>query len=490
MSPTNALDLPEIVQHVGTYLTRFNLVQCLTVCKAWHCTFLPLVWKEVTVGHRSFLHNRKGPHAEVLERHRHLVSALGIKNDVRSTFAFKYPNLKTLGFALFSHILALSSGNELSYLDGLLQLIARNPLVERLNLFGFDECTTTELWAAVADLSLLKELELERSLVPDAQVDDFWRACSHLRCLRLIDINIEGKGGLDRVEFPQLRELRMELVGGLDAMGQLDLMSRCPQLEGLVWEVWKDWDRFKASKVWETFAQRAASGTWRNLRQLTLNLDMHNMELSQVIGALNQASKFELALQGIGPLAFRSLQLHTNSLRELRFPTSKQLSGSMLRDIFCCFPELEILKCGSIFAKDVVEGGPWVCQSLRDLCVLFLFREGEQDLQPLIFQRLSKLVKLESFSNGSETIEKASDFQALDFRMQSGLGALASLQKLKCLNVYNTRQWMGIEEAEWILAHLRNLQLLRGLMNPDQGINSRMKKLLFGHGIKTVGLVP
>ncbi|KAF8941351.1 hypothetical protein EDD21DRAFT_376687 [Dissophora ornata] len=487
MSSINALDLPEIVQHVGTYLTRSNLVQCLTVCKAWYCAFLPLVWREVAVGHRSFQSNGGGPHAEVLEHHRDLVSALEIKNDVSSAFAFEYPNLKTLELALFSHILALSSGDEHSRLDGLLKLIALNPLVERLIFFGFNECTTTELWAAVAGLSLLKEFELDKSLVPDDQVDDFWRACSHLRCLRLIDANIEGKGGLDRVEFPQLRELKMELVGRLDTMGQLDLMSRCPQLEDLVWRVK---DRFEVSKVWETFAQRAASGTWRNLKQLTLNFGMDDMELSQVIGAMNQATKLELASKGIGPLTFRSLQLHTNSLRELRFPISKQLTGSMLRDIFCCFPELEILKCGSIFAKDVVEGGPWVCQSLRDLCVLFLFREGEQDLQPLIFQRLSKLVKLESFSNGSGSTAEASDFQALDFRMQSGLGALASLQNLKYLSVYNTRQWMGIEEAEWILAHLRNLDLIRGSMSPDKDNNTKLKKLLWDHGVRTAGLVP
>jgi len=49
-------------------------------------------------------------------------------------------------------------------------------------------------------------------------------------------------------------------------------------------------------------------------------------------------------------------------------------------------------------AKDVVAGGPWVCQQLRKLTACFWFEESEKGLQQEIFERLSTLTRLEELT--------------------------------------------------------------------------------------------
>jgi len=72
------------------------------------------------------------------------------------------------------------------------------------------------------------------------------------------------------------------------------------------------------------------------------------------------------------------------------------VSSTTVRDILCFCPKLEFLHAKSVHARDVVRGGPWACQRLRDLKICFLFGDTERDLQQAIFEHLSKLTQLVS----------------------------------------------------------------------------------------------
>ena len=89
---------------------------------------------------------------------------------------------------------------------------------------------------------------------------------------------------------------------------------------------------------------------------------------------------------------------------------------------------LKILHAGNIAARDIAEGGPWVCQHLRELMLCVRVRKTEQDLQPLVFEYMSALVRLQRLEVPIENHEDIDG--ALHFRLDCGLRHLANLKEL------------------------------------------------------------
>jgi hypothetical protein len=59
--------------------------------------------------------------------------------------------------------------------------------------------------------------------------------------------------------------------------------------------------------------------------------------------------------------------------------------------------QYQSLRAKGAFAKEIAERGPWVCQQLQDLAICFRVGELEEhlQLQQLVFQRFSTLIRLE-----------------------------------------------------------------------------------------------
>jgi hypothetical protein len=95
-----------------------------------------------------------------------------------------------------------------------------------------------------------------------------------------------------------------------------------------------------------------------------------------------------------------------NSLVELNFAHVEDLTNMMVRDIWCSFPRLERFKGDYIMAKHIIQGGLWVCEQLRELELEIQFRIFDKYLQPMIFQVLLKLVRLEKLKIGCGEIYK------------------------------------------------------------------------------------
>jgi hypothetical protein len=64
----------------------------------------------------------------------------------------------------------------------------------------------------------------------------------------------------------------------------------------------------------------------------------------------------------VGPQASKALEYHFDTLVKLDFAHCKSVPGSMIRDVLCRCPTLEILSAGSVYASDMAQDGPWVCQ--------------------------------------------------------------------------------------------------------------------------------
>ena len=130
-----------------------------------------------------------------------------------------------------------------------------------------------------------------------------------------------------------------------------------------------------------------------------------------------------------GPQSHKALSFHFNTLVRLQINGSNPDISAVTRAVLCSCPKLEYLLSGNIFARDVVQDEPWVCQSLRVLMGGFRVGETEQDLQPLIFERLSSLTRL-TVLNMNLFSKDPCDEGVLNFRLDCGLGQLATLKKL------------------------------------------------------------
>ncbi|KAI8605595.1 hypothetical protein EDD21DRAFT_349885 [Dissophora ornata] len=185
-----------------------------------------------------------------------------------------------------------------------------------------------------------------------------------------------------------------------------------------------------------------------------------------------------------GPLTFQALQRHFNSLVELHVELGNEVASELLQNILCSCPALKMLIGGGVPAKDVVEGKPWVCLSLEYLTISFMFSDREEHLQPLIFERLAKLKRLECIDSGAAiTLVQGKHPVPLQFRLESGLDALSSLWRMVSLTTGYGNS-LGEEELRWMMVHWKDLISVSGEVDIDSDTKIELEDLFKFRGIK------
>jgi len=144
---------------------------------------------------------------------------------------------------------------------------------------------------------------------------------------------------------------------------------------------------------------------------------------------------------------------------------------SIPSELLCLCPRLEVLKANDVFAKDVAERGPSICQRLRKLTICFRFQDSEQDLHQLLYERLSTLIRLECLIIEYPIADRSGCSEGLMIRLDCGLGHLASLQQLTNFSIvttYNNRFCQpGREEVVWMVKNWRKLRRIAGRFSDD-----------------------
>ncbi|KAF9079053.1 hypothetical protein BGX27_007160, partial [Mortierella sp. AM989] len=69
--------------------------------------------------------------------------------------------------------------------------------------------------------------------------------------------------------------------------------------------------------------------------------------------------------------AFVELGRHFESLEEVDLGLTESVDSHMVQDILESCPKLLTFRGPTINASDIVNGGPWVCRSLRSMKLLF-----------------------------------------------------------------------------------------------------------------------
>lgn len=383
-----------------------------------------------------------------------------------------YPKLRQLSLDLEA-----ADYDNFSMESDLMDMFSSNPSLVQLHLRATRTRLGPALWSSLSTLPDLRILYLEGGrLDTEDSVIAFQDLCMKLTDVDLSETVFPPKGSYrlmtSTAPQPKIRTLRL---GGIemDVTDQFALFDQCSQLQDFTWELYSS----VSSTGFQQFAQRVASGTWPNLENLKL-LDLgegvgpegeileghmvQDDDAARILKSLQRVVVLFMPHSKFGLHAFQPLRQHFGTLTELKFRDCSAVTSAMLLEILHSCSQLEALYGDTIRAKDVAEGGPWRCLALETLIVHFEFLETEQDLQPLIFGRLSALTRLQLLFVDSDSEPPGSYPNGLDFRLQSGLGALATLKRINLVSYTQNWQEIGVQDIQWIVSNWKELTCFYG----------------------------
>lgn len=512
MAPVK-LELPEILQHIARYLCTNDLTQCILVCKSWHQSFLPDIWK--TVDDASH-HPRTGQNQDTsiplhsqdaLLHHSHLVDTLITSMPLNGQYIICYPNLRTLSIRRTDQD-KLESIEEEIQTSNVSSLIALNPTIVSLDFVTIYNSYITafgcfldrnpnsiRLWTSVSEgLFNLRKLKAVGMTVPHGCEWAFWDTCTRLERLDLqfstIPLYTTTVSSMNGLNFDCIRQLELTLISTpfaqefQDAIEQLEVIARCSQLEDLVWKA-PSLRESAALEVSNRFLALAEARTWPRLEALTLGIPVQDNNLTSILASILAKTDMPMRLLNVTdfvpipqvPSVICTLDRHFKSLTYLNVP-QRSLTSPMHQQILCSCPMLDHFKGSDFAAKDALKGdGPWICTSIRVLNVQFIFGEDEDHLHSLIFRRLSNLIQLEQL----DVAVKRKRTRNLDFRLVRGLGALDSLTKLRKLAV-GFGHCLEIEDVVWMTDHWPQIYAIAGELHTDNGKRMSLRQHLVSAG--------
>ncbi|KAG0267729.1 hypothetical protein BG011_000041 [Mortierella polycephala] len=481
----NPLNLPEILLIIAQFLTRKELSQCVRVSRTWHESFLPKLWETLdftSVQKAEILHYELALKILANEPSRRSF----VKNFVCSIvnipdFPIKFLNLVSLEV---EWRLWRNTKNFIDFVSKHIQSI------ERLSLSNIRLKVPYNFWDVMLSAHRLSELRLRRFHIHHRHcLQSFWILCSNLEALHISKSNIpiisspldEEDSPREAQSFSRLRTMELEDIEGQSLAMQLEWIGICKELESLRWVHRTQQSRFAI--VINNFADMALDGKWPKLHSLQIPFtDIQDRDLANILQSMSSVRVLDATRSRLGPLSFQEIRLHFNTIQRLELSKCPSLTSTMLREILQSCPQLRTLVGKTVLCTwDVVESEkcPWVCTRLRELRIDFEFEQSgenqEYDRAMMnIFEKLSALTMLEILDLSS-VVRSNNHIQLL---LSKGLGQLRSLRHLRLLRINGTKQYMSIEEIQWMKTHWRNLEALEGYMNVSPEKNQELRGML------------
>ncbi|KAF8925397.1 hypothetical protein BGZ58_000839 [Dissophora ornata] len=470
----NPLDLPEIRDIIATFLRKRDLAQCTRVCRAWHASFLPVLWSSLDF---DSLTKPSCVDPKILEHHCHFVKCLAYSRWIfRHGTGVTFPNLQTL------HITNINFH--------LTTLIAQHPQITRLTLeAAIHQSIRRPFWkTAVVSLQSLTDLYLFGGKIDKSECPDFWKLCSRLESLKLINTLILQEPSDTSLIFANMKNLKMSLVIGLSHDCQLDILVRMPRLTQLNWISLA----FSGNDAaMDQFVQLVVKGAWPELQGLQFGISMvSEVALATILNSTPRITMLSVPKVAFSTLPQSALQRHFPWLKTLEFSTLTTSTSGFVAEILASCPQLESLMTNSVMrvmAQDIIDGRVWACQNSLRVLRLFFLMSDEPTMaarqQEGILARLSECKRLRSLDVGKS--DGLYTEHSLDFRLEKGLGQLAKLSMLEDIAFAGTVQRMNREEVEWMIQSWKGLASVKGMLNEDRSEMMDLQMMFHVVGITT-----
>jgi len=479
MEHTNPLEVPEIADMVASYLEDEDLASCVRVCKTWHNMFLPRRWRVIQVGfkdRKDALGNDAhfGPDRVSVYKHRHLIQDLSLFRTLGGLDKYDYPKVRRFSVNMFRW--KPSSKSKQITMD----FTKSTPMLVDLSIGRVN--TKKAFWKRLSEHPHLRTLSLMSTQVEGRASPWLWKTCVNLESLMMNYVKTEDGGGPSNEVFTRMRQLDISGTEILDKPYYLDLILQSPMLESLNLEI--------VDLI--TLKERSLHRHWPHLSKLFVYTTDGRVEnLAYILrnignghgGLVEFGSNCLMETQ-----SSNALSLHFSTL--VRVELDYGSDNSVFLDILCSCARLEVLHAGHVTAKDIAERGPWACKQLRELEIWFRYAESEQDLQQVVFERLSMLVQLEHLNVKYEGSSYEGDDLGLELRLDRGLGRLASLQQLRSLDFrsdfdVDSSPELAVEDVTWMMENWESLTMVSGRLNRDEVVAAQLKEIIEYYGITT-----
>ncbi|KAF9349888.1 hypothetical protein BGX34_001547 [Mortierella sp. NVP85] len=409
---------------------------------------------------------------DVVSHHRQLIQDLTLVKGVAPFVKHQYPNVRKLTID-FKEV-HMSRRESVS-----LELEETFPSLVQFRIVHMAPVP----WKALAVFPQIKILQLDDIRIEDANIPAFWKVFENLEVLEMTFTLLPNldKGLQTDVKFHRMRKLLLNVIEKDDS--SIELINRCPNLEDL------EWARIRSAG--EAVNQSLQNVCWPHLKRLAIVHRFQDDQVASLLQGVGNGHERVVALRlnqcYVGPKASAALASHFNTLVRVDLADCTTVLSTTTRDLLCHCPRLEVLDTRSVMAKDVIAGGPWVCQRLRKLTACFWFEESEKGLQQEIFERLSTLIHLEELTIRIPKNDDTNGY-VLAFQLDCGMGQLASLRQLTTLQFLSNiskfyHAELGIDEFEWITKHWKKLKTFKGSLNSDYQVNYQLRRALEAHGI-------
>ncbi|KAF9211780.1 hypothetical protein BGZ59_007617 [Podila verticillata] len=458
-----ALTLPEITLLIAQHLDQSDLTICIRVCRAWHQTFIPSLYRNVVLPpepHRIHLQTL----VPILHTFQHCIHSLSFQINI-ATPVWSFDNCVSLRRLHMSFGIAtnMQSTSELP------RFLANNGrYLTHLTLERFPRWTMHEVWTSLAaSCTNLQTVELWNSALDTENQASLWRLCSNVQHLVLKNVFLftnADSSAMATVAFSRLKSLDWVGVEGVSlSFLCTEVFPSATALEFFRYSCHRQ-GRIENSHQIDHLCQGLPRGSfWKNVHSLRLD-GILDTEFAAILRHLSvPLQSLHASCSGFGGLAMGVMRErgHFATVQGLQL-TQTFVESQMVQEILESCPVLEELAAPQLYGRDVVSGRPWVCRWLKALSVQIVLDEEASRQQAQVFERLAGLVLLKDMHLRSNF--RSSAKPALDFRLERGLNLLRGLTKLTRL-VLPAPQILGEEDVEWMVEHWINLREIVGTLN-------------------------
>ncbi|KAG0220292.1 hypothetical protein BGX33_003552 [Mortierella sp. NVP41] len=488
MQERNPLDLPEIRNLLGPYLSFAALYSCVLVNKDWQDTFTPYLWASFTFGP---LESKAEPPSETtIQNYGHLIKELYICKLTPQISLDLFRNTPLTRLKTIHLCPAPSCDSEPLSQQRFDWIVRQNPGLQAIKYDGdYLPASSSGDLAAILSSPALTDLTMVGADFERRHWEPFQQLCA-TRLERLSLSNCKFAAGLDWVppSMPFLRELSITAVCGphlnLEPSAQIHMIEQCPNLRTLRWTPTPAIPRVFLG-ILQACPQLAALELQRMILsdpEISWILDTMKASATEIIIPGRKASPTvgSGAYVGFGTRAFESLQRHfaTLTVFDVGSQGSAVTSPMVLKVLTLC-PNLREITACQVLAKEVRDGpGTWACRGLEVFKVMI---RGFKDIlidriRVAVFRRLGSLTRLRVLHIGTVSVQTPEHAVAL--RLDCGLGQLSGLRDLESVSVVNSPQKMRREDVDWIRYHWRTLKMITGELHPKKEISDAIREVL------------
>ncbi|KAF9937228.1 hypothetical protein BGZ67_001519 [Mortierella alpina] len=377
------MDVPEILALVAIQLDgprlhfrpQRDLAVCARVCKDWHATFMPFLYRSLCLGLHSTTPSSKQdlfPSPEVLLAYCHLVQELHLDLDS-------------------PHSLVLQQTTATDALQNLTLLELKAHKERPVEPNGTD---LHWIWRITKNSSHLTTLCLNNMVLDWPRLLAVLTNCRRLDKLSCNTCTFIGSWDAATVTT-NITDLQLEDSSGEGKVSLVDWMQLCPRLEAL--SVTKD------RTPWLGPVSQFSPGP----QLWSLELDcvlLKEVELIQVLARCPSLKKITLAGASITRPVFAALSGHFDSLAWLDILTLPKIEPWMVKRILECCPrlasmflsEVDVNSLYTTTLDDREDDLPWACRdSLKELCIIRIQMSLEVSVNDRFMKRLMDLKRLE-----------------------------------------------------------------------------------------------